>query len=75
MDTNTPEEYIVRYNAADALGNTADEAIRIVTVEDTIVPVISLTGSAAATVECGTSYVDEGATAADTCDGRPDRGN
>ena len=32
-------------------------------------PVITLTGNATETVECGTAYVDAGATATDICDG------
>jgi hypothetical protein len=58
--------YIVTYSATDVDGNTGT-ADRIVIVEDTIAPVITLDdgdiGTTDYTVERGTTYVDPGATA------------
>ncbi|MDB4676291.1 DUF5011 domain-containing protein, partial [Flavobacteriales bacterium] len=58
--------YIVTYSATDADGNIGTES-RIVIVDDTIAPVITLTngdvGTTTYTVERGTTYVDPGATA------------
>jgi hypothetical protein len=58
--------YIVTYSATDAAGNIGT-ANRIVIVEDTIAPVITLAngdeGTTNYTVERGTTYVDPGATA------------
>jgi hypothetical protein len=54
--------YTVRYSATDADGNIGT-ANRIVIVDDTIAPVITLSGANPYTVERGTTYVDPGATA------------
>jgi hypothetical protein len=60
--------YTVTYKATDGAGNTAT-ATRTVNVVDTIAPVITLNGSNPMTVQCGSGYVEPGATATDTCDG------
>ena len=54
--------YTVTYSATDVDGNTGT-ASRTVIVEDTIAPVITLSGDNPYTVEKGTTYVDPGATA------------
>ncbi len=69
VDTSIPGVYTVTYNISDAAGNAAAEVTREVTVADTTVPVISLTGDAAVTVEAGSTYTDVGATANDLVDG------
>ncbi|WP_299605434.1 immunoglobulin-like domain-containing protein [uncultured Aquimarina sp.] len=69
VDTSVPGIYTVTYNVSDAAGNDAVEVTREVTVSDTTIPVISLTGDAAMTVEAGTTYSDAGATAFDSFDG------
>ena len=59
------------YSASDAAGNTGT-ATRTVTVSapaDTTAPVITLTGSAAVTVEVGGTYTEAGASASDNVDG------
>jgi hypothetical protein len=56
------DTYIVTYSATDADGNIGT-ASRIVIVDDTIAPVITLSGANPYTVERGTTYVDPGATA------------
>jgi len=51
--------------------NVSSEALQIgnVNISDTTVPVITLLGDAAVTLEVGTSYTDAGATATDNYDG------
>jgi len=66
--TNIPGDYVLTYNVADDSGNDALEVTRTVTVVDTTPPVLSLQGFDPATVECGGSYSDDGATAADVCE-------
>ena len=68
VDTATPGVYTVTYNATDAAGNAATPVTRTVTVSDTTAPVITLTGSATASVAWGSSYTDAGATATDNVD-------
>ncbi|MBQ4820921.1 immunoglobulin-like domain-containing protein [Aquimarina sp. MMG016] len=69
VDTSVPGVYTVTYNVSDAEGNDAVEVTREVTVSDTTIPVITLSGDAAVTVEAGTTYTDAGATASDSFDG------
>ena len=56
------DTYTVTYSATDADGNIGTES-RTVIVDDTIAPVITLSGADPYTVERGTTYVDPGATA------------
>src|SRR5205823_5269388 len=60
--------YTVTYTAKDSSGNTST-ATRTVNVVDTNAPVITLNGLNPMTVECGSGYVEPGATATDGCDG------
>ena len=53
--------YTVRYNATDANGNLALERIRIVTVVDTTIPVITINGESNLIHQAGTTYTDMGA--------------
>ena len=69
VDTSTPGEYTVTYNVSDAAGNAAEPVARTVIVQDTTEPVITLIGDLIVTVEAGTTYEDEGATAFDNVDG------
>jgi uncharacterized repeat protein (TIGR01451 family) len=64
---NEPGTYTITYSATDN-GQTA-ETHRIVTVQDTIAPVITLNGAATLEVECHSTYTDAGATASDACAG------
>ncbi len=68
VDTNTVGSYTVTYNATDANGNAATEVTRTVTVGDTTAPVITLVGDAAITLEVGSTYTEQGATATDNYD-------
>ena len=67
-DSNLLGTYIVTYTATDSHTNSST-ATRVVIVQDTTVPTISLLGSAELTVPCSTPYTDAGATASDTCAG------
>ncbi|MCK4752979.1 MAG: DUF5011 domain-containing protein [Planctomycetes bacterium] len=69
VDTSSCGTYVVTYNASDTAGNAAEQVERMVIVEDTTPPVISLSGSDTIILECAMdSYTEEGATAADICD-------
>ncbi|HDP34780.1 MAG TPA: DUF5011 domain-containing protein, partial [Candidatus Hydrogenedentes bacterium] len=69
VDTGTVGAYVLTYNVSDAATNAAVEVTRAVNVVDTTPPVITVVGDNPATVECGDTYMDAGATAADICDG------
>ncbi|MDY7229082.1 immunoglobulin-like domain-containing protein [Hyalangium rubrum] len=64
-----PGAYELRYTVADPSGNAAPALLRTVTVRDTQAPAVALNGAASSTVECGTSYTEQGATASDACMG------
>jgi uncharacterized repeat protein (TIGR01451 family) len=64
---NAPGVYTVTYSAT-ANGFTT-QATRIVTVQDTVAPVITLNGANPMQVGFGTVFTDPGATAADGCAG------
>ena len=64
---NAPGVYTVTYSAT-ANGFTT-EATRIVTVEDTVAPIITLNGANPMQVGFGTVFTDPGATASDGCAG------
>ena len=68
VDITSLGNYTITYQVSDSSGNTADVS-REVTVSDTTAPVISLTGSSPVTIEVGTTYTDEGATASDDFQG------
>ncbi|WP_224247606.1 immunoglobulin-like domain-containing protein [Hyalangium gracile] len=61
--------YTLRYNVKDPSNNAAPEVARTVNVRDTLPPIISMNGSPNQTVECGSTYMDPGATATDACAG------
>ncbi|HYO54239.1 immunoglobulin-like domain-containing protein [Archangium sp.] len=60
--------YSVRYGVVDPAGN-ASSASRIISVQDTTAPTLSLVGSSNLKHECGMPYSDPGATATDVCSG------
>ena len=69
VDADTPGIYVVTYDATDASGNAADQVTRTITVQDTIAPVVTLTGPSTVTLECHVdAYVEQGATVTDDCD-------
>lgn len=67
VDTHTPGTYTITYTATS--GTLTAEATRIVTVEDTAAPIITLNGASTLTVECHSAFTDTGATANDACAG------
>ncbi|WP_460220494.1 immunoglobulin-like domain-containing protein [Psychroserpens sp. MEBiC05023] len=70
VNTNIAGVYVVTYNVSDAAGNAAQTATRTVTVlEDTIAPVIALTGATTLDLNVGETYTELGATATDDVDG------
>jgi len=69
VDTAIVGIYSVAFNVSDTSGNAAAEVTRTVNVVDTTVPVIALLGDNPVTIEVGDTYIDAGATAADTYDG------
>lgn len=62
LDMNVTGVYTVNYYATDEYGNIGT-ANRIVVVEDTVAPVITLIGNSSIVVSAGTTYNDPGATA------------
>ena len=64
---NVPGTYTITYSAT-ANGFTS-EATRIVTVQDTVAPVITLNGANPMTVPFASVFTDPGATASDGCAG------
>ncbi|MDF1714597.1 MAG: DUF5011 domain-containing protein [Akkermansiaceae bacterium] len=69
VDSHSPGTYLVTYNATDISNNAAVQVTRTITVQDTLPPVITLTGSATLTLECGVDvYTELGAVATDACD-------
>gem|GEM_PF-793928 len=68
VDTTTPDSYIITYSATDSSGNTGT-AVLTINVEDTTPPVITLNGGEIIDHECGSPFVDPGATALDACEG------
>jgi len=69
VDANTAGTYTLNYNVSDAAGNAAIQITRTITVSDTTIPVITLTGATPLEHEVGTVFVDPGATASDNFDG------
>ncbi len=67
VNVNTPGNYTLIYSATDASGNTGT-ATRVVTVSDSIAPVVSISGSNPLTLNCHDSFSAPGATASDACD-------
>jgi uncharacterized repeat protein (TIGR01451 family) len=67
VNPNAPGTYTITYSAT-ANGFTS-ETTRVVTVEDTVAPVITLNGANPMTVGFGTVFTDPGATASDGCAG------
>ena len=69
VDPDVSGTYMITYNVQDASGNAAPTVTRTVYVEDVTPPIITLLGDHEISIDCGTVYSDEGATATDNCDG------
>jgi uncharacterized repeat protein (TIGR01451 family) len=67
VDTHTSGAYEVTYTATD--GGLSAEVTRVVTVQDTAAPSITVNGANPLTVECHSVFTDPGATAHDACAG------
>ncbi|HVG57833.1 MAG TPA: immunoglobulin-like domain-containing protein [Hyalangium sp.] len=63
-----PGAYVLEYSATDSGGNVAT-ATRTVSVADTLAPRIAVSGSNRMEHQCGTPFLDPGATADDVCAG------
>ena len=61
--------YVLSYDLNDTSGNVAAQVTRTVTVVDTEIPVITISGDANASHEAGVVYVDATATWSDNLDG------
>ncbi|WP_160676810.1 immunoglobulin-like domain-containing protein [Clostridium sp. C8-1-8] len=69
VDTNKIGEYTISYDVSDLSGNKADTVKRTVKVVDTKKPIIEMKGDSDITLEVGTEYKEQGATAKDNYDG------
>lgn len=69
VNTSVRGTYNVTYKVVDSTGNASVQLTRTVVVQDTKQPTITLLGQASMTIQCGTPYVDPGATAFDACKG------
>ncbi len=69
LDITKPGIYVLSYNVSDSSFNKATTITRNVTIQDTILPVITLLGDEEVTIEKGSTYTDAGATALDSLDG------
>jgi hypothetical protein len=64
VNINVPGSYTLTYTVNDTFGGYASVS-RVVTIVDTIIPVITLIGDASLNIDIDTSYNDLGATATD----------
>lgn len=69
LDVDALGGQTIHYTAADDSENSAEEATRTVTVEDTIAPTLTLQGETEVTITEGDEYTDAGATARDSFEG------
>ena len=69
VNTSAPGAYTLTYRVRDMAGNYSAPVTRLVNVTASGVPVITLNGAASVTVECGETFSDPNATAADAEDG------
>jgi hypothetical protein len=69
VNKNAPGTYAITYEVEDGEGNSSGVQTRTVTFEDTTEPVITELGADPLVLECGTAFVDPGATALDGCGG------
>jgi hypothetical protein len=70
VDNMDPDSYPLTYNVTDPSGLSATPVQRVVTVQDTQRPVVTVIGPPSIPVECGDgTYQDPGATASDSCAG------
>ena len=65
VDTNQTGNYTVTYDATDDAGNNATQVNRTVIVQDTTIPIITLTGANPQFISLHTSYTELGANVSD----------
>ena len=58
VNVNVPGVYTLTFDFNDTVGNAATQITRTVTVQDTTIPVITLSGSSTVTHEAVTAYSD-----------------
>jgi len=68
LDTDHVGSYPVTYDAQDAAGNAAEQAIRTINVVDTQAPVIELVGANPQIIVIHSPYIELGATVTDNYD-------
>ena len=68
VQAGTKGAYSLTYSVSDSAGNAAS-ATRVVTVQDTTPPVITLAGDANVTILLGANWTDPGYSVSDTLDG------
>ncbi|WP_224370827.1 immunoglobulin-like domain-containing protein [Hyalangium versicolor] len=69
VNSSATGAYTLVYNVTDPAGQSAPSVSRVVNVSDTLAPSITVLGAANQQVQCGSPYVDPGATATDVCSG------
>ncbi|WP_224368858.1 immunoglobulin-like domain-containing protein [Hyalangium versicolor] len=69
VDPAVPGNYTRTYRVTDPSGNTSAEVTRTVKVQDTQGPSVTLNGPSSLTLNCSETFVDQGATAVDSCRG------
>ena len=68
VNTAVPGSYVLTYTVTNNLNNSASVS-RIVTIEDTVAPILTLRPPTAMTVSLNERFIDPGASADDNCDG------
>ncbi len=68
VDSGRSGTYVMTYSVTDPVGHSATQSRRV-TVRDTLPPAITVLGPLEDSYQCGSTYVDPGATANDRCSG------
>jgi len=71
VDTSTIGSYDITYTSSDSSGNTSTiiRVVNVISPEDTVGPIITITGANPLQVAINTTFIDPGATAIDNVDG------
>lgn len=69
VDADTPGQYVLRYDVADAAGNAAVTVLRQVQVVDSAAPEITLLGAVTVRIACQGTFTDPGVVVNDQCEG------
>lgn len=68
VDSSLLGDYNIIYNVTDSDGNDADTVTRLVSVTDSIAPVLTLSGASSMTLALNSSYIEPGVTCSDNYD-------